>query len=87
MRRALRGNMMDRPRDAAAPPRRWHGGAAEPGLVDFSVSLNRLGPPDSLRRCAQDRRCACAYPEPASRNAVPGTGKLAHDVRAGKRCW
>jgi threonine-phosphate decarboxylase len=56
---------MDRPADRASPPRRGHGGAAEPGLLDFSVNLNPLGPPDSLA-AALNADDVLRYPEPGS---------------------
>jgi histidinol-phosphate/aromatic aminotransferase/cobyric acid decarboxylase-like protein len=45
--------------------RRAHGGAAAPGLLDFSVSLNPLGPPDSLGLLLSLEHLT-AYPEPHS---------------------
>ncbi len=45
--------------------RRPHGGAAEAGMLDFSVSLNPLGPPDSLAR-ALTLENVTRYPEPHS---------------------
>lgn len=50
------------------PRRRSHGGAAPDGMLDFSVSLNPLGPPDALN-LALSRHAADAltrYPEPDS---------------------
>jgi threonine-phosphate decarboxylase len=47
--------------------RRTHGGNAGPGLLDFSVSLNPLGPPDPLGLLLSTEHLA-AYPEPHSRS-------------------
>lgn len=45
--------------------RRPHGGHPAPGVLDFSVSLNPLGPPDSLNLlCSSDH--LARYPEPCS---------------------
>jgi threonine-phosphate decarboxylase len=45
--------------------RRAHGSAAIPGVLDFSVSLNPLGPPDSLGMLLTSEHLA-TYPEPHS---------------------
>ncbi|HUY87841.1 MAG TPA: aminotransferase class I/II-fold pyridoxal phosphate-dependent enzyme [Pirellulales bacterium] len=45
--------------------RRSHGGAAGPGLLDFSVNLNPLGPPDALGLLASNDHLT-RYPEPQS---------------------
>jgi len=45
--------------------RRSHGGAAPAGTLDFSLSLNPLGPPDSLL-AALNPDLVTAYPEPES---------------------
>ncbi|HVA47086.1 MAG TPA: threonine-phosphate decarboxylase [Pirellulales bacterium] len=45
--------------------RRAHGGVAGPGVLDFSVSLNPLGPPDSLGLLLTTEHLT-AYPEPHS---------------------
>ena len=46
--------------------RRSHGGAAPPGYLDFSLSINPLGPPDSLI-AAIVPELVTGYPEPGSR--------------------
>ena len=45
--------------------RRAHGGVAAPGQLDLSVSLNPLGPPDSLGLLLSSQHLT-AYPEPHS---------------------
>ena len=47
--------------------RRAHGGNAAPGMLDFSVSLNPLGPPDSLGLLLTSEHLT-SYPEPHSRS-------------------
>lgn len=50
------------------PRRRAHGGAAPEGMLDFSVSLNPLGPPDALALAlsAHGAEACSRYPEPDS---------------------
>lgn len=47
--------------------RRTHGGSAAPGVLDFSVSLNPLGPPDSLNLLGGIEHLT-SYPEPGSKS-------------------
>ncbi len=51
--------------DAATFQRRIHGGAAAQGVLDFSVNLNPLGPPDSLALAIAPEH-VLSYPEPES---------------------
>lgn len=70
---------------AAASPtstRRPHGGAAQPGMLDFSVNLNPLGPPDSLA-AAISAEHVLRYPEPGSRSLVQALARR-HAVEADK---
>ncbi len=60
---ALRNGAIAPVRDLAR--RRVHGGAAPAGMLDFSVNLNPLGPPDSLS-LASSAEHLMAYPEPDS---------------------
>ena len=46
--------------------RRAHGGNVGPGLLDFSMSLNPLGPPDSLGLLLTSEQVT-SYPEPQSK--------------------
>ncbi|HEX3659459.1 MAG TPA: threonine-phosphate decarboxylase [Pirellulales bacterium] len=50
---------------AASNGRREHGGAAEAGVLDFSMNLNPLGPPDSLAAALSPEH-VLRYPEPGS---------------------
>lgn len=47
--------------------RRAHGGNVGPGMLDFSMSLNPLGPPDSLSLLLSSEHLQ-SYPEPHSRS-------------------
>src|SRR5262249_14755210 len=49
------------------PMRRAHGGSTERGMLDFSVSLNPLGPPDSLGLLLSTEHLT-SYPEPHSQS-------------------
>ena len=58
--------------------RRSHGGAAAPGLLDFSVNLNPLGPPDSLGLLGNGDHLT-RYPEPHSKTLQHALARH-HDV-------
>lgn len=62
---AVRVNRVQRPERPPIPIDRTHGGDAPPGVLDFSVSLNPLGPPEAA--LAAYFRAAgeiCRYPAP-----------------------
>ena len=62
---AVRVNRVQRPERPPIPIDRTHGGDAPPGALDFSVSLNPLGPPEAA--IAAYFRAAgeiCRYPAP-----------------------
>lgn len=62
---AVRVNRVQRPERPPIPIDRTHGGDAPPGVLDFSVSLNPLGPPEAA--IAAYFRAAgeiCRYPAP-----------------------
>ncbi|HEX4148085.1 MAG TPA: aminotransferase class I/II-fold pyridoxal phosphate-dependent enzyme [Pirellulales bacterium] len=66
MNRARAANMIEPDcASALSPPRRAHGGAVEPGVLDFSANLNPLGPPDSLAAVLTPEN-VLRYPEPGS---------------------
>jgi threonine-phosphate decarboxylase len=72
------------PEAARWPPTCRHGGAAVAGYLDFSASINPLGPPASVLAALRDSLSAVArYPDPACRTL---TGHLARLHGVAREC-